>query len=270
MDIAESEAHIGAGEVDKPNIGIVVPTLGTRNIYLQECIRSIRDAGSDIIVVVRPPGVTVPGEITDLIDFEVDDPGLGLAAAINKGMLAFPDNVTLVNWLGDDDRLTRNSLNVARSELIRAGAIGVFGQCRYISPSGDELWVNRSGRFAVPLLHFGPQLIPQPGALYLRSAFLNIGLLDTNYRWAFDLQMFMALKRIGKLHYVSEVLAEFRWHPGSLSVGGRVGSVNEASQIRVRNLPRWLRPFSQFWEPLTRRVILTAGDRMNVRLSKVS
>lgn len=256
--------------MDKPSIGIVVPTLGTRNEFLQECLQSIRDAGSAVIVVVRPSDVALPPDLAGFIDLEVDDPGTGLAAAINEGMRAFPDSVKYVNWLGDDDRLTTNSLNVARSALIDTDAIGVFGQCRYISASGRELWINRSGRYAVPLLHVGPQLIPQPGALYLRSAFLDIGLLNTDYKWAFDLQMFMDLKERGPLRFVGEVLAEFRWHPDSLSVGGRTGSVNEASQIRVQHLPRWLQPISRVWEPAVRRLILFAGERMNSRLSRMA
>ena len=249
-------------------IGIVVPTMGTRNDFLRECVQSIRAAGQCTIVVVRPADVVIPSDIAADVDHQVDDPCTGLAGAINEGVKALPEAVEYVNWLGDDDRLTTDALTIAADALTQTDAVCVFGQCRYINTTGAELWVNRSGRYAVPLLHAGPQLIPQPGALYAKSVFIDIGMLNTEYKWAFDLQMFLDLKARGKLHYINHVLAEFRWHPDSLSVGGRHGSVTEASRIRVQHLPRWLRPFSKLWEPALRRLILVAGARMNDRMSR--
>ncbi len=119
-------------------------------------------------------------------------------------------------------------------------------------------------------MRVGPQLIPQPGSLFDRSVFDSIGGLDESWKWAFDLDLFLRLAQRGKLVFVNTTLAEFRWHDGSLSVGGRKGSVTEASAIRRQFLPRALRPVSVVWEPLLRRVILFAGARMNRRLGASS
>ena len=253
---------------ESTHVGIVVPTLGTRPDYLQECVTSIREAGEAFIAVVRPRSATIEPEVINIVDTVVDDPGIGLSAAINTGIRALPEAVDFVSWLGDDDRLVPDTLRHVVSELERTGAAAVFGQCRYIDGDGRLLWLNKSGRWAVPLMLCGPQLVPQPGSLFRRREFDAFGGLDETRRWAFDLEMFLQLRRRpGGLRYVSRPLAEFRWHEGSLSVGGRAGSVNEASEIRRRHLKPPLRQMSVLWEPALRRVILWAGERMNRRLS---
>jgi hypothetical protein len=113
--------------------------------------------------------------------------------------------------------------------------------------------------------HSGPQLIPQPGSLFRRDAYEQTGGLDFRYKWAFDLDLFIRLSRVGKFKNTPRVLAKFRWHDGSLSVGGREGSVNEASVIRIAALPGWIRPIAALWEAPIRRIILMAGKRLTIR-----
>jgi GT2 family glycosyltransferase len=140
-----------------------------------------------------------------------------------------------------------------------------FGACEYIDVQEDVVWDNRSGQWAVTLLRFGPDLIPQPGALFRRSAFTSLGGLKTNFGWAFDFDLFIRLSKVGKLHYINQTLAQFRWHPESLSVEHRKSSVAEAGQVRVSHLPAWLRPFSFLWEYPIRQATLVAGKRLTAK-----
>ena len=253
---------------DTADTGVVVPTLGLRPDYLLECVASIRKAGAGQILVVRPQGIDLGSEIRSMIDVEVDDPGTGLAAAINAGIGSLPDGVRFATWLGDDDRLTSRSLELARRALTNQGAVASFGQCQYIDANGRSIWLNKSGRWVVPLMSVGPQLLPQPGSLFDRAVFEQIGGLDESLKWAFDLDLFLRLRRRGRLEFVNAPLAEFRWHQGSLSVGSRSGSVNEASLVRRRHLPRLLRHVSGLWEPLLRSIILDAGIRMTKKFGE--
>ena len=50
--------------MSSPEIGIVVPTLGTRPEYLAQCLKSIRGAGTALIHIVMPISVPLPPEIT--------------------------------------------------------------------------------------------------------------------------------------------------------------------------------------------------------------
>jgi GT2 family glycosyltransferase len=248
-------------------VGIVVPTLGNRPNYLEQCLSSIRAAGESHILLVAPAAFKSDAlRSAGLLDSVVIDAGGGLPAAINQGVRALPSKVEFVNWLGDDDLLTTNSL-VASSKALDENhqTVMAFGSCDYIDGEGQTVWANGSGQWAVPLLRFGPDLIPQPGALFRRSAFDKVGGLKTDLGWAFDFDLFIRLSKLGKLRFLNQTLAKFRWHPESLSVEHRKKSVAEASQVRVSHLPVFVRPISFLWEYPVQQATLIAGKRVTAK-----
>jgi len=248
-------------------VGIVVPTLGQRPDYLEQCLRSIRSAGEVHILIVAPASLnTSQLQSAGLIDSVAIDEGGGLPSAINQGMRMLPASIEYVNWLGDDDRLIPSSITTCVGVLdSKKDVVMSFGACEYIDAQGSVVWKNRSGQWAVPLMRFGPDLIPQPGALFRRSAFATLGGLRTNFGWAFDFDLLIRLSKLGKLKYINQTLAQFRWHPESLSVEHRKSSVAEASQVRVSHLPAWLRFFSFLWEYPVRQATLVAGNRLTAK-----
>lgn len=252
-------------------VGIVVPTLGKRPKYLLQCLESIRSAGNPHVCLVAPKDFDFkPLMESGLADQFVTDSGAGLSGAINKGMAGLPPGVEYVNWLGDDDLLAQGSLGHASQVLDgEPSAVLVYGSCDYVDPEGSVVWVNKSGQWASPLLHVGPDLIPQPGALFRRKAFDQVGGLSNTYDWAFDFDLFLKLKKIGKLRFISKTLASFRWHPDSLSVQYRVSSVAEASQVRVSHLPTILKPVSRLWEYPVMKATLFAGERLTAKAERL-
>jgi GT2 family glycosyltransferase len=254
------------------DVAVVVPTLGQRPDYLIKCLRSIRSGGNVFICVVAPPSADLNEvESLGLIDQRVGDPKTGLPAAINFGFQSLPSEIEYIAWLGDDDLLEPNSLDIT-SRVLReeSKTSAVFGGCHYIDPQGNRILTNMSGWWAVPLISFGPDLIPQPGSLMRRSVFESFGGLRTDLGWAFDVDLFINLKRRGKVRYLKQPLASFRWHPESLSVGQRDGSVREASQVRVQYLPRFIKPLSIVWEPVLRWATKRAGTALNNRVPRSS
>lgn len=247
-----------------PSVGIVVPTLGKRYEYLIACLNSLRAAGNCYILVVSPSNFDKLELIrTGLVDEFVNDPGTGLSEAINLGIRSLPSDIEFVNWLGDDDLLSSDSLKIASKVLSTdPEAVMVFGVCDYIDSQGKKIWTNRSGKWAVPLLSFGPDLIPQPGALFRRLSFEEAGGLNPKFHWAFDFDLFIRFSKLGRLKYLNTTLASFRWHPESLSVEQRLMSVNEASRVRISHLPKFLRPISALWEYPVRQATLIAGNRL--------
>lgn len=250
-----------------PRVGIVVPTLGERLDYLRLCLRSIRAAGDAHILLVGPVTLNVEALRSEgLLDSFVEDEKSGLPAAINQGVSNMPATIKYLNWLGDDDLLTPGSLDACKRILdSRDDVVMVFGSCDYVNSKGDAVWKNQSGPWAVPLLRFGPDLIPQPGALFRRSTFEEVGELKTNLGWAFDFDLFIRLSKVGKLAYLKQTLAQFRWHPESLSVEHRKQSVYEASQVRLAHLPTWMRPVSFLWEYPVRQATLVAGSLVTTK-----
>ena len=253
-------------------IGLVVPTLGTRPEYLMQCLESIRDAGQAFVLLVAPKEFN--SEVlfeNKLIDARESDPGQGLPAAINAGIASLPQEIEFVNWLGDDDLLIRNSLTEVGAVLdADTNTAMVFGSCEYIDSDGNPIWKNISGQWAVPLMRVGPDLIPQPGALFRRSAFESAGGLNPCFNLAFDFDLFLKMSKKGQIVFLNKTVAKFRWHPESLSVEHRRSSALEASKVRISHLPRFVRPFSIIWEWPVRFATLIAGERVTALAKKRS
>jgi len=246
------------------DVGIVVPTLGERPHLLNEALNSIRRAGECTVVLVTPKPRRLELELdSNLYDGILLDPGKGLSQAIDYGIRSMPVSVEYTNWLGDDDLLTEHSIAQARNVLCENQKVSlVYGRCQYIDYEGRNLWLNKSGSWATTVMRFGPQLVAQPGALFRLENYKRVGGLNPELKWAFDLDLFMRLSRIGDTRYIPVTLAKFRWHSESLSVGNRSGSVAEASRVRVAALPRYLRWLAALWEKPMQRVINDAGIKI--------
>jgi hypothetical protein len=262
------------GTAGKQRVGIIVPTIGSRPEYLPLALQSIRDAGGKAyVILVGNKGFDGgPFLAQGLIDECLTEPeaqnGLpSLADSITFGLRALPADIEYINWLGDDDLLMPGSLDIALARITESDKpVLVFGGCEYIDPDGNRIWDMPAGQWNVPLLRFGPQLIPQPGALFSRTAFEQLGGLSNKFGWAFDFNLFLGLSTIGKCVYLPQTLAKFRWHPGSLSVSKRRSSVAEASAVRRSYLPALLRPISILWEWPVMQATYWAGVRVSRRL----
>lgn len=245
-------------------VGIVVPTLGVRPDLLYVCLSSLRRAGVDFILIVAPIEIDLKAFFElGLVDRVVPDAKRGLAAAINAGIEALPVDVSVVGWLGDDDYLLTSSCKQFVEALTNnSSAVMAYGSCRYVDIQGRQIWQNRSGQFASKILLFGPCLIPQPGSLVKRTAFESVGGLNEDLGWAFDLDLFIKLSKIGTLQFIKQEVAAFRWHTGSLTVSFRRKSVIEASSVRLSHINPFMRKLSFLWEPIIR--LITLHSRMLV------
>jgi GT2 family glycosyltransferase len=251
--------------MNQPDCGIVIPTLGNRTDYLMACIQSIRNAGYTYLCVVSPDK-QLGKNLLDACFVEqfVHQSGTGIANAINVAFAHLPDHIQFLSWLGDDDLLEIDSMEIARQCLIsNPSATAVYGKCRYIDSEGREIGVNKIGSLASRMLRFGPCLIPQPGSLIRRTSFKRIGGLDESYDCAFDLDMFIKLQSIGPTKYVGEILSSFRWHPDSKSVQQRSTSVSEASKIRISHLPSSLKNLAPLWERPISFLTIKSGTIVN-------
>jgi GT2 family glycosyltransferase len=231
-------------------VGVVVPTIGQRPQYIESTLRSIRDAGETFVVLVgRDDFDGKKFADSGLVDLYIDEEDPSLPKKINQGFHALPKEIQYITWVGDDDLLSPKAL--VRAVEVLSGPdkpVLVFGHCQYIDSEGNNVLVKRTGSWAVPLLRFGPQLIPQPSATFRRDAFENVGGLSGRYQFAFDFDLFLKLSKYGKSTFIDEITSSHRWHETSLTYSRRWESVREASAVRVANLPKTLRLVSFLWE----------------------
>jgi GT2 family glycosyltransferase len=223
--------------VGPPKVLIVVPTLGTRPDYLDMCLDSLAAQSYPRldVVLVGPADGPVPRHAARRGLFFVPEPRPGIGAAINAGWLQHGGGAELWGWLGDDDRLPPDSVARVVAAMRGRNAVMAFGQCRYVDEAGRELWVAKPTSLAARNLGGGVDLVPQPGMLASAEAVRRVGMVDEDLRYAMDYDLFLRLREVGRLVYVPHVLAEFRWHEGSLTAAADSGSEAEAADVRRRH-----------------------------------
>jgi GT2 family glycosyltransferase len=245
-----------------PAMGVVVPTIGERPQYLESTLKSIREAGESYIVLVGRKGFDGSSfQETGLVDLYVDEDEKSVPSKINQGFRSLPAYIEYMTWIGDDDLFAPGALEIAAQALNKPEKpVLVFGHCQYIDSEGHDVLVKRSGSWAVPLLRFGPQLIPQPSAFFRRDAFEKVGGLSTNLQFAFDFDLLLKLTKSGRSVFIDQILSSHRWHATSLTYSRRWDSVREASEVRVSNLKPMTRFFSFLWEVPVQLVTYFAGN----------
>lgn len=257
--------------VARPDVLLVIPTLGERLDYLRLTIASmLEQAEPPAIRVVVPSARAEAVALASSLGAEViDDPG-SLPAAINRGMVDLPEGVRYLGWLGDDDLLTPGSLEATRGALeSRPGAVLSYGACEYIDDAGAPIWISRAGRHAQWILPWGPDLIPQPGMLARADAWHAVGGVDESLRFAFDLDLLLKLKRTGTFIDVGRVVSRFRWHAESLTVSDRTRSLDESDLVKRRYLSPTLRRVAWAWEKPVRGATRVAAWEMNRRVARL-
>ena len=259
-------------DVSGARVLMVVPTLGRRPEFLEKNLESIRKQSvlADIVIVAPVDNAIAEGAAERFGTQLVPDPG-SLPGAINAGVAAARPLHEFVNWLGDDDFLEPESLAATTTALdADPGAVVAFGHCRYVDDQGRELWISRAGSWAPRILPWGPDLIPQPGMLVRTEAWRTVGGVDESYRFAFDLDLLLRLKRLGRLKPVAQIVSAFRWHPDSLTVGDRSTNLQESERARLDALPPSARRFSFLWEKLMQSATRIAAQRVTARARKLS
>jgi glycosyltransferase involved in cell wall biosynthesis len=155
--------------------------------------------------------------------FLVAEPDRGPAEAINKGLQRATGDV--VAWLNADDCYHQNTLQRVATALTAHPRVAlVFGHCRIVDEAGaeirrgitrfKEMFFPLSSRFTLQCINY----ISQPATFFRRTAWERTGSLRTDLKAAWDYEFILRLwRRGGAARVAGAPLADFRWHPGSIS-----------------------------------------------------
>jgi glycosyltransferase involved in cell wall biosynthesis len=199
--------------------------------FLEETLRSVisqKEPGIDLEYIVIDGGSTddSPGIINHYerdISQIISEPDRGPVSAINKGLRLASGEI--VAWLNADDRYHPNALKRgAQVMAAHPDKALCFGACRIIDEEGREIrrGITRfkeaffpfSSRFTIQCLNY----ISQPAMFFRRSALEVAGDLQEDMVAAWDYDFILRLWRQGgAAHVPGAPLADFRWHPGSIS-----------------------------------------------------
>jgi len=230
---------------------VVLPTLGDRLEFLEATLQSCKELAEHVPTTVA---MVVPARAEPARGLGrhygavlIDDPGTGMADAVNAGLERRTTEDFYV-WVGDDDELVpAGVLALMRGLEEQAPAVVAYGHCEYIDDAGRAIGHSRAGRLATLLLPWGPNLIPHPGTVVRLDALEVVGGFDSSLSYALDLDVFLKLRRVGGFISQPEVSARFRWHADSATVADRSASAKQAIAVKNRHLPEWLRGVSWIW-----------------------
>jgi glycosyltransferase involved in cell wall biosynthesis len=116
------------------------------------------------------------------------------------------------------DKLFEKSFDDFSSDL---NLVAIYPDWNMIGPQGEVLKTIRVPEYSDELLIGRCITLPGPGVIFRKSAALKIG--GRRKKWTFvgDYDFWLRLSRIGELRHRPEVLAQWRYHPGSTSVNKR-------------------------------------------------
>ena len=147
----------------------------------------------------------------------------GPADALNKGFRMATGEI--IGWLNADDVYQPGALaRAAAAARAHPRAAFFFGKCRIVDEAGAEIrgfptFVKNacfpfSSRFLIQCINY----VSQPASWFRRTALAAAGGLRTDFKAAWDYDLTLRLWRQGGgVRIAGEPLADFQWHPGSIS-----------------------------------------------------
>lgn len=99
--------------------------------------------------------------------------------------------------------------------------VAIYPDWNMIGPEGEVLKTIKVPDYSDELLIGRCITLPGPGVIFRKSAALKIGGRRKKWTYVGDYDFWLRLSRIGELRHRPEVLAQWRYHPGSTSVNKR-------------------------------------------------
>lgn len=246
---------------------MVVPTLGQRANLLRKTLDSIKSQSPvelDIVMIFPLKNKETAKLAKEYGAICVQDPG-SLSGALNAGIaVAAKPHHEYIGWIGDDDLLAPQSLNIAMTELDgNPDAVLAFGYCDYIDDNGRKLFTSKAGSLAPWIMTWGPNLVPLPGIVFRQSSLSQAGIFDETNKYSMDLDMLLRLRKLGKFINTKNILASFRWHSSSTTVANRSAVLKETETVKRKYLPKPLQLIAPIWEIPVRFATKIAAERVS-------
>lgn len=234
-------------EIKDTLVTIITPTYN-RASYLDETIKSVlRQNYSKIDYIVIDDGSTdntqdVLAKYLDKITC-VHQSNIGETRTVNKGIaMAKGEIICIVN---SDDPLLPGAIEKAVKTLKKKPhVLAVYPDWNEIGPKSEFIKRMELPDYNLVNMLTDFNVAMGPGTFIRKSTFDLVGMRDTKYKYAGDLEFWFRIALHGEIAHIPEALATHRTHPDSASVADKsaviadelIQMVNEV--FRSQNIPK--------------------------------
>jgi len=220
--ISRPESYVLNRDSSAQKISVVTPCYNSAK-FLEECIDSVLSQGWPNLEYILIDGGSTDGSVEIIKKYEKylsywqSEPDEGQYYAINRGFEKSSGEI--MTWLNSDDIYHPGALKrTADVFRIYPEMEWITGRPNATNEEGELMWVL----FMIPKycryrfldqIYWDPW-IQQESVIWKRSLWEKAGArLDTNYKFAADLELWVRFFRYAQLHTVNDLIGSFRMHP---------------------------------------------------------
>lgn len=241
-----------------PQVAIAIATTGDRKSIIKTIESVYTQNYENIVLNIVANKVTLKKlqqEIDQIFTQKkltnlIPETEIGFSAALNQAF-ANSKNAKYFGWINDDDFLAEGAVGRAVEALEQSQKTAVFGRLMYLNQEGKKVGLNKLGKIGFLSSKYGPNLTPQPGSFFRVDAVGEVKLLEPNYKYAMDLDLWLRLAKQGDFIFLKEVQAFMLWHKDATTVKNRKKALDEAFEIRKIYSKNIIQKFlvKLFWIP---------------------
>jgi glycosyltransferase involved in cell wall biosynthesis len=181
----------------------------------------------------------------------------GISRAMNVGIENATGDV-IAHLHGDDFYWDEHVLARVAQAMQRTGAEWVFGHLQHFTT--EQTFRDEGPRGLKPFSYwrYAAQFVSMvhPSVFISKRAFDEVGLFDTELRYAMDIDLFLRVAKRFEPAQVEETLAVFRLHDGSTSHSNQDASRWEEVVVRWRHAGHSPTAFAVFMARVSKRAVL--------------
>jgi glycosyltransferase involved in cell wall biosynthesis len=222
----------------EPLVSVVTPSYNMAE-FLPETIESVLSQDYRRVEYIVMDGGSSDGTIDILKRYGdrlryVSAPDGGAAEAINRGCRSCHGSIFA--WLNADDTYLPGAISAAVRRFQAVPQAGVvYGDAYWTDPSGGILRPYPTRPFDRAFL--GEECyICQPASFFRKSAFEQVGMLDSTLHSAFDYDLWFRLSEHYAFVQLKEYLATSRMHRSSKTLGNRSQMYLESFGVLKRHV----------------------------------
>lgn len=225
-----------SNNLSNPKISIITPSFN-QGSFIEETILSVLDQNYPNIEYIIIDGgstdesVDIIRKYDDKLTFWVSESDDGQADAINKGLQKATGD--WVGFLNSDDILKPGALHKIAESSQSDNPDWICGGVHIFGNDGADYGIKQPSpsRQIADWLVYDAQ-VPQQGSFWKRELISKVGLMNTSFHFAFDMEYWIRLVTYDYFpKIIPDTLAGFRIHEITKSMGGRSKFIQEHRRI---------------------------------------